>query len=119
MKINPLLIILLIIAGVSMLLYYMGQYANRKKTEDQGKDVFNTTSIKGKIVFKYLRSGVQSIRVDNDSQTFYFRPKISGDGFLFHAHTALGDSMLKPAGAPLIIIKDSATVVEYLFEPVN
>lgn len=117
MKLNPLLLIVLMVAASSLLLYLLEQRSAAHTAIARSRNPVVSASIKGKLVFKSFRQGVQSIRVDNDPRTFRLLPEISSEGYLFKAYAGIGDSILKSANANSIWVKDSAAVVAFHFSP--
>ena len=118
-RVNPLVSILLFIAASSLLLYLLQRRQTRTNQPNAARSAFVKTSINGRLIFKSLRLGVQSIRVDNDTQTFRFKPELSAGGAFFHAHTEEGDSIIKQAGATDILVKNNSSATVFATIPVE
>lgn len=118
-RINPLISILFFVVVSSLLLYFVALQTDGKYKATPSQKLFAATTINGKLVFKSLRFGVQLIRVDNDTQTFRFRPHISSNGSLFHANTSLGDSIIKKKYSLEIKVKGTDALTSYIADAVE
>ncbi len=112
-RINPLISILLIVAVSSLLLYLLQKRQADEATAAPVQQIFVGAGIKGRLTFKSLRYGVQSIRVDNDTQIFRFKPDLTSNGLFFHVHTELGDSIIKEQDKMEVVVKNAFGTVRY------
>lgn len=118
-RLNPLLTILLLVIASSTLLYWLQQRQLRHTSSNPASNAFVQAEIRGRLTYKSLRSGIQSIRVDNDSETFRFRPELTPEGNFFHVDTELGDSIIKQKDSLAIMVKTNVGSLTYTAAPAD